>query len=165
MLWFNTMAGFNIPIINFNSNFNDNFAKGFFKLIMRDWSGYTHNLRLLSPRILGIYSALPLHINEALVELAISIFSYSEVRCKLLKTFNKFTYLLRKLRIWRFHFILYFKHHPSGHSEIGPIILLMSSWHSRDNGRFPVERNPPGLYTASVLATITPCLYCGNWKI
>ena len=42
---------------------------------------------------------------------------------------------------------------------------LVSSWHSRDNGRYPAERNPPGSYTSSVSATIISRLYCGNWKI
>ena len=49
--------------------------------------------------------------------------------------------------------------------EIGPIRLLMSSWHRRVNGRYPAERNPPGSYATSVSATIMPCFYCGNWKI
>ena len=98
----NNMAGFNIPIINFNSNLVDNFAKGFFKFIIRDWSGYTNNLPTFSSRILGICPALPLHVNEAILELAINIFSYSKVRFKSLKTFIKFTHLLSELRIWRF---------------------------------------------------------------
>ena len=42
---------------------------------------------------------------------------------------------------------------------------LMLSWHCRDNGRYPAERNPPGSYTTSVSATITPRLYCSNRKI
>ena len=83
----NTMAGFNIPNINFNSN---NFAKGFFKVITWDWSEYTHilsHLHTFSPRILSICPTLSLHANEAIVELAINI----KVRLKLLKTFIKFT--------------------------------------------------------------------------
>ena len=107
----NTMVGFNTPIIDFNSNLVDNFAKGFFMLIIRDWGGYTHNLHKFSPRILGICPVLPLHVNKAIVELAINIFSYSKVRFESLKTFIMFTYLLSKLCIWRFHFILHLKHH------------------------------------------------------
>ena len=41
----------------------------------------------------------------------------------------------------------------------------MSSWHRRDNGRYPAERNLPGLYATSVSATIMSGLYRGNWKI
>ena len=41
---------------------------------------------------------------------------------------------------------------------------LTSSWHRRDNGRYPTERNPPRLYTTSVLATIMPRLYCETEK-
>ena len=113
-LWLNPtrwQTGFNIRIINFNSNLVDNFAKGFFKLIIRDWGEYTHHLHTFSPRILGICPALPFHVNEAIVELAINILSYSKVRFMLLKTSIKFTYLISRLRIWRFHFILHFKHH------------------------------------------------------
>ena len=32
----------------------------------------------------------------------------------------------------------------------------MPSRHRRNNGRYPVERNPPGSYTSSVPATIMP---------
>ena len=42
---------------------------------------------------------------------------------------------------------------------------LMSSWHLRNNGRYPAEKKFPETYTTSVLATIIPRLYCGNWKI
>ena len=42
---------------------------------------------------------------------------------------------------------------------------LISSWHRRNNGRYPAESNPPGSYTTSVSATIMSRLYCGNWKI
>ena len=106
----NTMVRFNIPNINFNSNLGDNFAKDFLKLIIWDWIQYTHilsHINTFSPRILSICPALSLHANEEIVELAINI----KVSFKLLKTFIKFTYLLSKLRIWRFHFILPFKHH------------------------------------------------------
>ena len=41
----------------------------------------------------------------------------------------------------------------------------MSSWHRRDNGRYPAERNLPGLYATSVSATIMSGLYRGNWEI
>ena len=41
----------------------------------------------------------------------------------------------------------------------------MSSWHRRDNGLYPAETNPPGLYATSVSATIMPRLFCGNSKI
>ena len=53
------------------------------------------------------------------------------------------------------------------HQDIGiePIRLLMSSWHRRNNGRYLVERNPPGSYATSVSAIIIPCFYCVNWKI
>ena len=105
------MAEFNILIINFNSNLLDCFTKGFCNLVIRDWSGYIHNLHTFSQRILGICPALPLHVNEAIVEPTIYIFSKSKVRYKFLKTFIKFTYLLCKLCILRFHFIVLFKHH------------------------------------------------------
>ena len=71
----NTMAGFNIPIINFNSNIVYKFTKGFFKFIIWNWSGYTHNLHTISRRILGICPALPHDVTEAIVELAINSFS------------------------------------------------------------------------------------------
>ena len=41
----------------------------------------------------------------------------------------------------------------------------MSSWHRRDNGRYPRKKYPPGSYTSSISATIMPRLYYGNWKI
>ena len=107
----NTMAGFNIPIINFNSNLVGSFVKVFFQIIICQWGGYFQNLHIFSSRVLGICPALLLHVNEAIVELAINIFSHSKVRFKLLKTIIKFTYLLSKLCIWRFHLILNFKHH------------------------------------------------------
>ena len=89
----NSIAGFNFPIINFNSNLVENFSKGFFKLI-RDWNEYTLNLYTFSPRILSICPALPLHVKETILELAINIFCCSKAKSKLLKTFIKFTYLL-----------------------------------------------------------------------
>ena len=42
---------------------------------------------------------------------------------------------------------------------------LMSTWNHRDNGSYPVERNPLGSYTTSVSATIMSCLYYDNQKV
>ena len=68
-----TMAEFNILIINLDSNLNHNFTKDFFKFIIQNWSGYTHRLNVFSPRILGIWPVLPLHVYEAIVEVVINV--------------------------------------------------------------------------------------------
>ena len=67
-----------------------------------------------------------------------------------------------KWNTWRCQFAISTWHQDL---EIGPIGLLMSSGHRRDNGRYPAEINPPGSYATSVSATIMPCFYCGNWKL
>ena len=79
----------------------------FFKFIISDWNGHTPTFSIFSLRIRGICPALLLHVDEAIVELVINIFSYTKVRFKLLKTlraFIKFTYLLSKICIWKFRF-------------------------------------------------------------
>ena len=41
----------------------------------------------------------------------------------------------------------------------------MSSWHRRDNGHYPAERNPPGSFTTLVSGTIMSRVYFSHLKL
>ena len=67
-----------------------------------------------------------------------------------------------KWNTWRCQFAISVWHQ---HLDIGPIRLLMLSWHRHNNGRYQAERNPPGSCTTLVSTTIMLRLYCDNWKL
>ena len=67
-----------------------------------------------------------------------------------------------KWNTWRCQFSISAWHQDL---DIGPIRLLISSWHCHNDGCYLAERNPPGSCTTSVSATIMPHLYCDNWKL
>ena len=67
-----------------------------------------------------------------------------------------------KWNTWRCQFVISVWHQDL---DIGPTRLLVLSWHRHNNGRYPAERNLPGLCTTPVSDTIIPRLYCGNWKL
>ena len=98
------------------------------------------------------------HFRSALKKSPVDILILSRCRSDIALDIAMTLLMYYKWNTWWCQFAISIWHQDL---DIGPIRLLMSSWHCH----YPAERNPSGSCTTSVSATVMARLYSGNWKL